>query len=314
MSNELAILDGATRALAEVSTAGEAWQLARDAEAARTFAKMRKLGTRATNYATGIKAKAMLMLADYVDRGQADGTIGKPAHLGKPLDGGQRTSVPEALDEAEHPQRAYDAVREARQLRDALAGSDVDELVERANEEGRDFALAGLRVAAGAKPHPAHNTGISEWYTPADIINSARGVLGAIDLDPASSEIANRTVGAARIFTADDDGLAQPWRGRVWMNPPYTARVIDLFIAKLVDEHRAGNVAEAIVLTNNSTDTSWWQSLASFTSAVCFPGRRVRFLDPDGKPGSPLQGQAIGYLGTGADRFADHFGRFGQVL
>ena len=41
-----------------------------------------------------------------------------------------------------------------------------------------------------------------EWYTPAWIINAARRVLGTIDLDPASSAIANQTVQATNYYTS----------------------------------------------------------------------------------------------------------------
>jgi len=60
-------------------------------------------------------------------------------------------------------------------------------------------------------------SGEVEYYTPVEIIEAARRVMGGIDLDPASSENANRIVRATRIFTAQDDGLSQPWNGRVWL-------------------------------------------------------------------------------------------------
>lgn len=65
------------------------------------------------------------------------------------------------------------------------------------------------------------DSGNQEYYTDHEIMNMVRDVLGTIDLDPASSEIANRTVNATRIFTKEDDGLSLPWRGKVWLNHPF---------------------------------------------------------------------------------------------
>jgi DNA N-6-adenine-methyltransferase (Dam) len=77
-------------------------------------------------------------------------------------------------------------------------------------------------------------TGCFEWYTPPHIIEAARRVLGTIDLDPASCREAQECVHATQFFTTTDDGLQQTWRGRVWLNPPYSTAPIGPFINKLI--------------------------------------------------------------------------------
>lgn len=305
MSGELELLTGATRALQQVTTASEAWQLARTAEAARTYAQMQGLGTEAINYAVGIKAKALIMLADFVDEGQRTGTIAKQ---GRPenLQHEQVYSLPEVIG-TEDSQQAYNAVREARKVRDALAGQDIDQLVTAANTAGETLGTRGFTHA-----HVSANTGEHEWYTPAEHIKAAVAVMGGIDLDPASSTAANEVVGAETFYTVDDDGLSRPWRGRVWMNPPYAQPLIGQFCARLGDMFEAGTVSEGCALVNNATETGWFQDLAARASAVCFPRGRVRFWHPT-KESAPLQGQAMLYLGPNVDAFIVEFRSFGFV-
>lgn len=162
--------------------------------------------------------------------------------------------------------------------------------------------------------HVSRNSGENEWYTPPEYIESARAVMGDIDLDPASSEIAQQCVNAGEFFTKDDDGLACEWYGRVWLNPPYAQPLISQFCDKLLQEFSCGNVEQACVLVNNATETKWLQSLLHISSAVCFPSGRVRFLDADGNPGAPLQGQAVVYFGPNQTDFARQFKLFGVVF
>jgi|TARA_R100001530_G_scaffold17170_3_gene14913 hypothetical protein len=60
-----------------------------------------------------------------------------------------------------------------------------------------------------------------EWISNRDLVDSAHLLLGSIDLDPASSKIANEYVGADKYYTPTDDGLnAQEWHGNVYLFPP----------------------------------------------------------------------------------------------
>lgn len=160
-------------------------------------------------------------------------------------------------------------------------------------------------------PHVFFNSGENEWYTPPEYIAAARVVLGEIDLDPASSDRANEIVQAKKYYTKKDDGLTKQWLGRVWMNPPYSAKLVDQFSAKFAKHFSCGDVTEGIVLVNNATETTWFQKLISVSVAVVFTTGRVKFLDYDGNPGAPLQGQAIVYAGDSAEKFLCEFVKFG---
>lgn len=163
----------------------------------------------------------------------------------------------------------------------------------------------------------ANNSGNDEWHTPPRIIEKARAVMGGIDLDPASSDKANKIVKARTYYTIENDGLSQPWFGRVWMNPPYSQPIIGKFCKTLTDELVGGKVTEAIVLVNNATETSWFQNLLDFSNAVCFIKGRVKFIDEAGNPsGMPLQGQAMLYFGSksNGEKFTDEFLYIGKVL
>lgn len=156
-------------------------------------------------------------------------------------------------------------------------------------------------------------SGNVEYYTPAGIVGAARATMGGIDLDPASSVTANRIVKAARFFTAIDDGLRQPWAGRVWMNHPFGRNTNGAWVNKLVNEYRAGHVTQAVMICFASTSEGWFQPL--FDYALCFLSPRTNYYAPDGSMiRGVTKGSVTAYLGPHVDRFARHFAGLGRVL
>lgn len=155
----------------------------------------------------------------------------------------------------------------------------------------------------------------NEWYTPGEYIEAARRVMGGIDLDPASNPLANETVQAARYFVQEDDGLAQVWRGRVFLNPPYGVTNGEsnagVWARKLITEYAAGNVTEAVLLVNANTERKWFAPLWDFP--ICFTNHRIQFYTPEGVGAQPVDGNALVYLGPNLRRFIDEFSAFGEV-
>lgn len=162
-----------------------------------------------------------------------------------------------------------------------------------------------------------------EYYTPEFITEGAHRVMGGIDLDPASCDLAQLTVGAAQYYTLADDGLSErnAWAKRLFLNPPYgTVRGksrAQMWINRLMRELEAGTVTEAIVVVNALTHAVWFPPL--FGGLQCWLGR-VAFNEPTGANGSgleaaddPRNGTVVIYFGPNRDRFYREFRPFGRV-
>lgn len=244
-----------------------------------------------------------LMEAQRQTVGLSDG--GRPKKTGA---GSDPVSVP-TLADAGIDKHLANAARKAAAMPEAAFEKRVDQWREKALASDHPLSLDALRNGA----HVSNNSGESEWYTPLEFIEAARETLGAIDLDPASCEDANEVVKAGKFYTAEDNGLAKRWAGRVFMNPPYSQPLVSQFCERLVEHFGRGSVSQAVVLVNNATETAWFQSVLAVSSAVCFPSSRVRFWHPS-RTAAPLQGQAILYLGAERRAFSKAHASFGPVL
>ncbi len=147
----------------------------------------------------------------------------------------------------------------------------------------------------------------NEWYTTQDIIDTVIDVMGGIDLDPCSNSHTNPSVPASHHFTKEDDGLAQKWFGRVYMNPPY-GRAIPDWIGKLVEEYQAGRVQQAVALVPARPDTAWFRMMRDCIR--CFMFGRVRFNDHENS--APFPTMLVG-VGCARQRFIEVTKEIGDV-
>lgn len=159
----------------------------------------------------------------------------------------------------------------------------------------------------------------NEWYTPAKYIEAARTVMGGIDLDPASCEIANKTVKAMTYYSKEQNGLMQPWYGRVWCNPPYgrtkgnnAMSHQQAFAEKLQREFIMGKVEDAILLSLGNPGSLWFQPL--FDYIICYHRGHIHFDRPDGTVGDFGFPLAFVYFGPNEQLFIDTFSKFGRIV
>lgn len=162
----------------------------------------------------------------------------------------------------------------------------------------------------------------NEWYTKSIYIEAAREVMGGIDLDPASCEMANRVVQAPTYYTQQDNGLLKPWYGRIWLNPPYgrakgskDGKAIShqqAFAERLQLEYSIGNIEQAVLLSLGNPNSTWFQPFFDFS--MCFYRGHLPFYRPDGTEGDFGFPLAFVYLGAHEDRFISTFSRFGRIV
>ena len=108
-----------------------------------------------------------------------------------------------------------------------------------------------------------------EHYTPKWLFDSM-GI--RFDLDVASP-IGGSHVPADRYYTKEDDGLLQPWIGRVWMNPPYS--LTTPWVHKFIEN---GNGIALLVVSKSK----WFQTLWDTAEAIVPTPTNLKFVRPDG--------------------------------
>jgi hypothetical protein len=142
----------------------------------------------------------------------------------------------------------------------------------------------------GLSAHQSARMKNDEWLTPPKILSA----LGPFELDPCSP-IHRPWDTAVNHYTVEDDGLAQPWRGRVWLNPPFGREAVK-WMRKMV-QHGNG-----IALLPARTETAmFYETVWPHASAICFMQGRPHFHYVNGDRAKANSGAPICLIAYGAD-------------
>jgi hypothetical protein len=153
---------------------------------------------------------------------------------------------------------------------------------------------------------PDHLEDSDSWCTPPWLVALVRAVLGTIDLDPCSNT--RSVVGATLAYTLNDDGLSQPWRGRCYVNPPYSDPCP--WLARCESTHFEGG--SVVALVKGDWSTRWWDRYCRRAPARCLLASRVKFVGS--KHFSANFPSAVIYWGSELRRFGEVFAPHGEVL
>jgi site-specific DNA-methyltransferase (adenine-specific) len=150
-----------------------------------------------------------------------------------------------------------------------------------------------------------------DWGTPLDFFATLNEEFN-FTLDPCSP--LTNPLKLPRFFTKEADGLKQQWEGNVFVNSPYGAKNLELWIAKAFAEWMAGRCPVIVMLLPiRGLETDRWhryvcscQNLPQKTGLTCkgtragievrFIKKRLPFVDlnsPDKKSGAGSFGSML---------------------
>ena len=157
----------------------------------------------------------------------------------------------------------------------------------------------------------------NEHYTPIEIVELAREMLGSIELDPASCLEANKTIKAKFFFSKKEDGLLCSWSAKtIWCNPPYgrikAKSSQAIWLDKMIEEYKNNKFESGLLLINASTGNKWFKKVWDYP--VCLLYRRIQFISDGVIKKQTTHSNAIVYFGKDIEQFKKSFSKIGKII
>ena len=140
--------------------------------------------------------------------------------------------------------------------------------------------------------HQSRNAQTTTWLTPPHIIDA----LGPFDLDPCA---APGWATATEQYVLPQDGLALPWHGIVWLNPPYGSEVWAWL------DRLAGHGSGIALIFARTETTGFVEQVWRKATGILFLHGRLHFHRPDGSRAPANSGAPsclVAYGREGAER------------
>jgi hypothetical protein len=133
----------------------------------------------------------------------------------------------------------------------------------------------GVRVMAAGVSHFIGR--MNKDYKPNDEVYTPPYIFEALglefDLDVCGPVGGLDWIPARKTFSVEDDGLAQTWYGRVWMNPPFSAP--NDWVVKWLENANG-------VMVCTLSKSKWFQMLWNSPAAICYLPASHKYIKPDG--------------------------------
>lgn len=131
------------------------------------------------------------------------------------------------------------------------------------------------------------------WLTPLAILDA----LGPFDLDPCACPLPRPWSTANEHIVLPLDGATMPWRGRVWLNPPFgPLPLLAAFMARMA-WHNHGTA----LLAARTETAIWFEHVWPKASAILFLQGRPHFHRQDGVRAKANSGCPIALIAYGVD-------------